>query len=141
MDRQKWLPATILMVHIGCFFLIRWAVLFMGVFELILWPIARKFAGPYWKHVILIPLFLFVSCCIPGIFLMEACHVDVSGLIILFPIASLIILCFCGAKFPQEGSVPSWQAYFLLALSYLGWSFITTLAFIAVHTGIYNRGL
>ena len=140
-EKHALFPWIIFLLHIFCFFIVEEIFFFVLCLELITWPFASKFAGPYWKHVIFIPLFLFV-CCLPLIICGEAYLVDVSGIIILcFPIASLATLYFCGDRYPQEGKLPEWPAYVLLALPYPAWLLLLFLAGLEIHTEIFHRCL
>ena len=139
LDRQNLFPAIIAFLHVCCFFIVNIVLLLALCLELITWPFARKFAGPYWKHVIFIPFILF-ACGLPVIICGEAFHIDVSGLgSICFPIAALAILYFCGEKFPREGKLPSWEHYFLIVLPYPAWLFLLTCAWMVIHGEIFHR--
>ncbi len=140
MDKKNLFPAIIFFLHICCFFIINIVLFFVLCLELITWPLAKKFAGPYWKHVIFIPFVLF-ACSLPLIICGEAYHTDLSGLgTICFPIISLAILYFCGENLPREGKLPSWQAYLLITLAYPAWLFLLVVAWMVIHAEIFHRG-
>ncbi len=143
MDRRNVFPSIIVFLHLCGFFLITDAFVFVICLELLTWPLAQIFAGPYWKHIIFIPFLLFL-CCLPVIILVEAFRITlpVYNLVTLFfPLAALAILCLCATKYPQEGSAPKWTAYLLLFIASLAWLFLLSLAGIEIHLEIFHRGL
>ncbi len=143
MDRQNVFPLIIFFLHICCLFLTSGTFFLVVCLELITWPLAKKFAGPYWKHIIFIPFFLFV-CCLPVIILAEAYNIKLPLFdlaIFFFPLVSVIILCFCGTKFPRGNRVPEGPAYLLLAIASPAWLILLFLAGITIHVEIFHRGL
>ena len=145
MDRQKLYRSVIVLLHACCFFTINAAFFFQLFIEWCTWYDARKSAGAYWKHVVLIPFFLFL-CSLPVFLYVAGNRISVPdyvtiGYVVGFPITSLLILYLCGKIFPQEGSPPSWQAYVILLVSYPGWFFLFIFSMLIIHIEKFDHNL
>ena len=147
LDRQNLFPAIILFLPVCCFFIISDAFFLLLCIELVTWPLAKRFAGPYWKHVVFIPFFLFLFCCLPAYICLEAYDIKDPSLYAFFGflagllIAGILILYLCGKKHPREGKPPSWPAYLLLVLPYPAWLLLFIFSSLTIHINLFDRTL
>ncbi len=145
MDRQKLYRSVIVLLHVCCFFIIDEVFFLLLFHEWSIWYGGRNVVGPYWKHLILIPFFLFV-CSLPVFLYVAAYRISVPdyasiGYVVGFPVVSALILWLCGKKFPQEGKPPSWLAYVSLLVSYIGWFFLFMFSMVIILVQKFHHNL